>query len=92
MNAHLKTWAETELHAYTMDIPAPGVDEERRAGMEMIAATAQRLIDALDCNDLSKAKLEVLTFSRQGSDVYFEQPESFKPLAKAIGEIRKEII
>lgn len=92
MNMQLVEKLELALNAYRGDLPTLGVYKEKRDGMEMISGTVQRLIDALEREDVDSAKLEVLTFSRQASDVYFEQPASFRNLAKLVGKIRKEIV
>lgn len=79
------------LVAYESAASMPNIDGEMRAGIEMIVATVRRLIVSLEDNDPDKSRLESLTFSRQASDAYFNQPESFKPLAAVVGKVRKEL-
>lgn len=69
----------------------PNVDGETKDGIEMIANTVKRLIAGLESNDANRIQLESATFSRQVSDVYFEQPVSFRRLASAIGAVRKAL-
>lgn len=92
MNSHLAKQLEAALRAYREDRPSSGTDDEKRDGMAMIGATVQRLIEALERGDISSAKMEILTFSKQSSDVYFEQPRSFRKLAEWVGKVRKEIV
>ncbi len=77
------------LITYEAVAKTSNVDSETKDGIEMIANTVKRLVAALENDDADKAFLETLTFSRQASDVYFEQPESFKRLASVIGGIRR---
>ena len=69
----------------------PDVDGETKDGVEMIANTVRRLIAGIESNDANRIQLESTTFSRQVSDVYFEQPVSFGRLASAIGAVRKAL-
>lgn len=80
------------LADYRRACPIESLDKEMHDGMSMIVETVKRLISALENDDISAAKLEVLAFSRQASDVFFEQPASFRRLAITVSKVRKEIV
>lgn len=63
--------------------------KEEKDDLLRVAGHAQRVLSALESDDLETAKLELYAFSRQVSDSYAVQPVSFKDLAKEIAALKR---
>jgi hypothetical protein len=82
---------KAKLDIYEDAAKAPAVDAETKAGIEMLGCTVRRMIKAVEDGRAEDAGLETLTFSRQASDAYFDQPSGFKDLAAVVSELRKSL-
>ena len=57
-----------------------------------LAAISEKVIAAMQNEDLAGVKINVLGFSRQVSDAFSTQPPEFKALAQQIAKIKKLVV
>jgi hypothetical protein len=64
---------------------------EERDDFLRVAGQAELVAKSLEAGDVDSAKMGLYAFSRQVSDSYFTQPDSFKGLAKEIAEVKRTL-
>ncbi len=67
-------------------------DKEKTQDYTALANITERLIESMENDDTNKIKVGLLSFSRQASDSYSEQPSEFKELSKNINKIKKLVM
>lgn len=56
-----------------------------------VAGQADSVAKSLEAGDVDSAKMGLYAFSRQVSDSFFTQPDSFKDLAREIAEVKRAL-
>lgn len=67
-------------------------DEEAIEDCSRLAAITDKIIAAMQSDDLTQVKLGALGFSRQVSDSFSTQPAEFKPLAEKVAEVKRVVV
>lgn len=79
------------LHDYQGAI-ARTTDAEEREDYLRLAGITEKILAAMQSNDVSQVKLGLLGFSRQVSDSFAMQPPEFKALAQKIAEVKRRLV
>ena len=67
-------------------------DAQSKEDYLRLVSITERVIAAMQANDMAEVKLGVLGFSRQVSDSFATQPLEFKALAHKIAEVKKQVV
>lgn len=66
-------------------------DQEAKEDYSRLAAITDKIIEAMQADDIAEVKLGVLGFSRQASDAFSMQPPEFKALAEKIAQVKRVV-
>lgn len=67
-------------------------DNQAKEDYLRLSSITEKVIAAMQADDVAQVKLSALAFSRQVSDSFAMQPPEFKVLAQKIAELKKRII
>lgn len=67
-------------------------DREAKEDYLKLASISEKIIAAMQADDLAQVKLGILGFSRQVSDSFSTQPPEYKLLSQKIAELRRLLV